>query len=65
MKKIVKYEIEYCNSMCPHFYHNYEKMEDIFCIKLDKKIFDFDIKDNVFMDTTERAFPNECPLEKA
>lgn len=62
MKKIVKYEIEYCNTRCPNFFHNFDDRENIFCVKLGKKIFDFDIKDNVFMDLTERPIPKECQL---
>lgn len=62
MKKIVKYELEFCNTRCPNFYHKYEDNENVHCIKLNKKIFDFNITDNIWMDLTERIFPEDCPL---
>jgi hypothetical protein len=58
-------EIEYCNTACPYFYHNYYDCENIYCSKLDKKIFEFNINDqDIFFDMTPRLFPDECPLEE-
>jgi hypothetical protein len=67
MKKIVTYNIEFCNSDCPHFYHKYEDHENCWCVKLNKKIFDFNVDDHIdsIGDCTERAFPEECPLPDA
>ena len=63
MKRIVSYEIEFCNSLCRQFYHNYEDGENCWCAVLNKKIFDCNDMDNIFYDHTGREFPKECPLE--
>ena len=65
MKKIVTYPIEFCNSRCPHFYHKYEDDENCWCIKLNKRIAEPGDGVNVWMDFTERAFPEECQLPEA
>jgi len=65
MKKIVKYKIKHCNTCCPHYSHNFEDYENVWCIKLKAKIFDFDISDNIMSDYKERPFPKECPLADA
>ena len=63
MKKCV-IEIKYCNSRCPHFYHDYYDHENIYCNKLDKKIYDCEDDCYEFWnDRTLRVFPAECPLE--
>jgi hypothetical protein len=63
MKKLVTYEIEYCNSMCSQFYHNCEDNENCWCARLNKKIFDVNNNDNIFDDLNQRGFPKDCPLE--
>ena len=68
MKKYLL-KIEYCNSRCPNFYHNYEDNEKIYCVELDKKIDDDDMAADkyvdVFCDLRRRPIPSECPLEDA
>ena len=61
------YEIEFCNSLCRQFYHNYEDNENCWCAALNKKIFDATMEDIVclFNDHIERPFPKECPLPDA
>lgn len=63
--RIVTYEIEYCNSVCPHFYHNYGDGENIWCDKLKKKV--IDVEDEPFLiwgDCKPRPIPDDCPLPK-
>jgi hypothetical protein len=62
MTKIVTYEIEYCNSGCPHFYHNYEDDDNVWCCLLDKKIFEFNESVLLYGDRKKRTIPEECPL---
>ena len=62
-KKIVKYEISYCNSLCSQFYHNYEDHENCWCAALNRKMFNCGVDDNIFNDLTEREIPDLCPLE--
>jgi hypothetical protein len=64
-KKLVTYGIEYCNNRCPHFYHNYEDMENAWCSKLAKKIFGCDTVFTFGDDFEEREIPKECPLKDA
>ena len=59
--KLVVYEIEFCNSRCPYFCHNFEDNENIWCSKLDKKIGNND--GEIWFDQEKRLFPNDCPLE--
>lgn len=59
---IVIYNVEYCNSDCPHFYHSFEHGEDMYCSKLGKKIWDYDGEDVCF-DSRKRPIPKNCPLE--
>lgn len=63
--KIVTYNINYCNSLCRNFYHNYDDDEHVWCSVLNKKIFDVDDNDNIFDDLSIREFPEDCPLENA
>jgi hypothetical protein len=63
--KIVTYEIEYCNSLCSQFFHNYEDNENCWCARLNKKIFEVENDDNIFDDLKSRVFPVDCPLEDA
>lgn len=65
MSKIVTYEIEYCNSGCPHFYHKYEDDDNVWCGLLDKKIFDFGESILLYGDSKKREIPKECPLQDA
>ncbi len=60
--KIVSYEINHCNSLCRNFYHNYDDIENCWCLRLNKKIFDCDNNDDIFNDLKEREFPKDCPL---
>lgn len=62
MAKKCEIIIEYCNSMCPHFYHKYSDYENIYCGKLDKKIFDYD-GETIMFDYSARKIPDECILE--
>jgi len=62
--KIVTYEIEYCNSTCIHFYHKYEDMENCWCSKINKKIFECDTLMNL-NDYKKREIPKVCPLENS
>ena len=61
--KIVTYEIEYCNSLCSQFFHNYEDNENCWCARLNKKIFEVENDDNIFDDLKSRVFPVDCQLE--
>lgn len=64
MIKKVTIEIEYCNNRCPYFYHNYEDFDNIWCDKLNKKI--FDCGDGLIMfDFSKRKIPDECPLQES
>jgi len=63
VKKIVVYEIKFCNSACPHFYHNYEDFENIWCARINKKICDADLF--ILDDYEKHPIPEECPLEMA
>lgn len=63
MKKCV-IDIEYCNSRCPSFYHNYDDKENIYCVELNKKVCDCeDDCVDVFYDFRQRDIPVDCPLE--
>lgn len=64
MKKIVVYEIEHCNSTCIHFYHNFDDVENIWCGKLNKKVYDCDTPMNI-EDYKKRPIPKECPLDSS
>jgi hypothetical protein len=64
MKRIVSYEIEYCNDRCPQFYHNYEDGENCWCVKLNKKIFECDTVYVFGEDFKHRNIPDECPLDR-
>jgi hypothetical protein len=62
-RRTVCYEIEYCNHKCRHFFHCFEDHENIWCDKLNKKIFDFDDQlTDIFHDLKPRPIPEECPL---
>lgn len=61
-QKVVSLVLNYCNSRCPHFYYNYEDGDTIWCMKLNKRIFNNDAFLHVF-DMCERKIPKECPLE--
>jgi len=63
--KIVTYEIEYCNNLCPHFYHKYDDEENAWCSKLDQKIFDCDTDWIFWNDFEKREIPKVCPLENS
>lgn len=62
--RIVTYEIEHCNDMCPYFYYNFDDCDNIWCSKLNKRIY---ICDDVPLcgDYKERPIPEECPLERS
>lgn len=62
--RIISYEIKHCNSMCIHFYYNYFDNENIWCDKLNKKIYECDDFPRWSGDFKERPFPKECPLPK-
>ena len=62
MKKCV-INVEYCNSSCPYFYHNYYDLENIYCDLLNKKVYDCQDDCNATYDINKRAIPNNCPLE--
>ena len=61
--KLLTYNINYCNSLCRNFYHNFDDGENVWCAALNKKIFDCGNSDDIFHDLKERDFPKECPLE--
>jgi hypothetical protein len=62
MVKRAELSIYYCNSKCPHFYHKYSDSENIWCRKLNAKVYDAG-NANVISDLRNRRIPNECPLE--
>jgi hypothetical protein len=64
---IIKHKIDFCNSRCPNFFHNYEDKENCYCMELRKKVYDFgyrpDVYEDVFgQDSIERPIPADCPL---
>ena len=61
MNKTVIYEVNWCNSRCPYFYFNYDRDEEIWCAKLNERIFNGD--DYNTCDLEEREFPDKCPLD--
>lgn len=65
-KRIDSHEIEYCNSECSHFYHNYKDHENIWCDLLDRKIFEDDGYENdegeILYDSRKREIPKDCQL---
>jgi len=63
MTKLVVYKIKFCNSTCPHFYHNYEDFENVWCSKLDQKVYTAGLDDMIWDDFETRPIPEECPLE--
>jgi len=62
MTKKCELTIDHCNCLCPYFYHNYEDNDNIYCNKLNKKIYECDDGD-AFFDLNQRGIPGECPLE--
>jgi hypothetical protein len=62
MKKL-EIHIMHCNSNCPNFYHNFDDCENIWCTKLNKKVYDEDGSPCVWFDHIERPIPDGCPLE--
>jgi hypothetical protein len=62
MVKLAELSIYYCNSKCPHFYHKFSDCENIWCNKLDAKVYDAGNADVLF-DFRSRPIPKECPLE--
>lgn len=63
-KRTVTYEVEYCNSRCPHFYHNYYDGENIWCDLLGKMIYSYN-NELPFRDLKMREIPKECPLPRS
>jgi hypothetical protein len=61
MKRTVTYDIENCNSTCPWFYYNYTDYDNIWCGKLNKRIFENEIP-LLCGDFRIREFPKECSL---
>jgi hypothetical protein len=62
MVKRAELSIYYCNSKCPHFYHKFSDCENIWCTKLNAKVYDAGNADVIF-DFRSRLIPKECPLE--
>ena len=62
MQKQVILILNYCNDRCPHFWKNYEDGDNIYCAKLNKKIYEADDSQAMF-DFSSRKIPVECPLE--
>lgn len=63
MKKVA-YNIKYCNSLCPYFYHKYGDDDNIWCDKLEKRIYEYD-GGLIWGDMRERPIPSDCPLPDA
>jgi len=61
MVKRAELDIYYCNNKCPHFYHKFSDCENIWCDKLDAKVYDDDYQDVMF-DYSHRPIPEMCPL---
>jgi hypothetical protein len=55
--------MNFCNSRCPNFFHNFEDGDSIWCGKLERKIFDARACDDVLFDLSHRKIPAECPLK--
>ncbi len=60
-KRIVRFEIEHCNSQCPYFYQNYYDNDFIWCELLGERIFE-DSTDLIMYDFRRRPIPENCPL---
>lgn len=56
-------EIKYCNSSCPFFYFNCDDLDNVWCSKLGKKIFNPPGLIVLGGDTIQRKIPRNCPLE--
>jgi len=65
MAKKCEIVLDYCNSVCPHFYHKYSDFENIWCGKLDRKVLDADEYNMIMFDFKKRPIPDVCPLENA
>lgn len=63
-KRLVTYEIEHCNSMCPHFFHNYKDGDNIWCELLKRRIFE-NFDGLIWDDMQQREIPQECKLPVA
>jgi DNA-directed RNA polymerase subunit RPC12/RpoP len=57
--------IEYCNNLCPYFYHKYSDSENMYCDILKVKIADCEQNDDVMCDLKPRPIPDICPLQDA
>jgi len=55
--------LNFCNSRCPNFFHNYEDQESVWCGKLGRKLYDAGPADDVMFDFTHRKIPDCCPLK--
>lgn len=55
--------LNFCNSRCPNFFHNYEDKEAVWCGKLERKLYDAGPADDVMFDFTHRKIPDCCPLK--
>lgn len=64
IKKIVVTTISSCNSQCPHFYHNFNDGENVWCDILDRKVSEYD-GSCIILDFAKRPIPKECPLNDA
>lgn len=63
MQKVVSLVLNYCNSRCPHFYFNYEDGDNIWCMKLNKRVYDSKGTENRVFDFSTRKIPKVCPLD--
>lgn len=61
--KEVTIKIEFCNNMCPHFYHNYDDCDNIWCGKLGRKVYVGEGGDDCWNDFKQRPLPKDCPLK--
>lgn len=55
--------LNFCNSRCPNFFHNFEDGDSIWCSKLEHKLYDAGPCDDMVFDFTQRKIPAACPLE--
>ena len=58
--------VHHCNNHCPNFYHNYGDHENMWCVMLGRKVYDYGDCDHLYEeyeDYTLRPIPDDCPLE--
>jgi len=63
MTKKCEITIAYCNSFCPNFFHKFSDYDHCWCTKLNKRIFESEVFDDMLFDFIPRTIPEECPLE--